>query len=140
MSKRIPLLSLLLAAFLASAGCGNGSVGKQPAIVQPASSAEQRPLGVTGVPIDPAKKTVLVVNAPSQAVSPQQSMSQLQSEQQKTEAKLAKLMKSYSGNINNAKTKDKLTKEMSGQLEDYKRQSLELYRLQRAQRQVASSE
>jgi hypothetical protein len=117
-------------------GCGRGpATAHQPVAIELAKSAEQRPVGATGVPIDASKKTVVVSAAPPTG-TPQQMKMQLQAQQQKTEAQLAKLMNSYSGNINNSRAKEKLTLEMSGQMEAYKRQALSLYRMQRAEPQA----
>ena len=95
------------------------------------AAAEQRSLGVTGVPIDPSKKTVHVEKAPGKAKKSRQSTAQLRSQQTKTQARLAKHIENYSGNIHNAQGKEKLTAEMAGDLDAYKRQSLELYKMQR---------
>jgi len=132
-------MAVLFAVIATASGCGRASSNKQPIPAQSAQQADPRPVGVTGIPIDPAKKEVVVVNAPTQAASPQQMVAQMHQQHEKTEAQLNKLMKDYAGNIHNAKTKDKLAQEMSGQLEVYKRQSLELYKVQRAQGQTAST-
>lgn len=97
---------------------------------QSTAASEQRPLGATGVPIDPAKKTVHVGNALGKTQKPKQTTAQLRAQQAKTHSRLAKHIESYSGNIDNVRGKEKVTTEMAGDLETYKRQSLELYKRQ----------
>ena len=119
--------AVMMCMTLMLAAAASGADSSLPSTAAP----EQRPLGASGVPIDPAKKTVHVVNASGKSQKPKQTAAQLRAQQAKTHARLAKHIENYSGNINNAEGKEKLTTEMAGDLEAYKRQSLELYKMQR---------
>lgn len=127
------LLALGLTMAMAGTGCGSGSSDKVPvpATTTPAT-AEQRQLGATGVPIDPDKKTVVVVVPPGEAKTSEQRLAQLQAESKKTEVRLSKLINNYSNNVDNAKSKAKLSADMSKDLDTYKHQSLQLFKAQQA--------
>lgn len=128
------LLAVGVTMALIGTGCGSGSSNKTPpvpAVTTPAT-AEQRPVGATGVPIDPDKKTVVVVVPPGEAGTREQQLVQLQVENKKTEARLSKLIDNYSKNVDSAKTKSKVSADMSKDLDAYKQQSLQLFKAQQA--------
>ena len=135
--KRGLLLVLGATMVAAGSGCGSGSSNKAPVPATTAPPATEQPqMGATGVPIDPAKKTVVVVVPPGgEAKTREQQLVQLQAENKKTEERLSKLIASYSDNVDNAKSKAKLSADMSKDLEAYKHQSLQLFKAQQAQAQ-----
>ncbi len=116
---------------LGLAACGQDSPPREGAAsAPPAITAEERQVGATGIPIDPTQKTVVVVTPPGAARTPQEQMTELQAQNARTEAQIAARMQTYSGNLGSAETKDRVAGQMSDDLEAYKQQSLEIYRLQ----------
>lgn len=122
--------TIALALILALMGCGGGSTDQEAATSPPAVSVEEPQVGVTGIPIDPSQKTVVVVTPPGAARSPQQQMSELQAQNTRTEAQIAARMQTYSGNLGNAEVRNRVASQMDDDLEAYKKQSLEMYKLQ----------
>ncbi|MHB8744263.1 MAG: hypothetical protein ACYC9L_14215 [Sulfuricaulis sp.] len=113
------------------AACDSRSTSKTTAQhSQSTTATAPHPVGATGVPIDPSKKTVHMINAPVRAPVAGHDIVQLQAQHATTNVQLTKLIKNYSENIGNAKKKETLTKEMAKDLETYKHQSLELYKKQ----------
>jgi hypothetical protein len=101
------------------------------AAVKQNNESDLRAVGATGVPIDPSRKTVLVVVPPGEILEPDKHVARLEQQHEKTQADLTKLMKSYARNLSNSQSKQKLGAQMADDLEAYKRQSLELYQVQR---------
>ena len=125
------VLGLGLGLVMGLAGCGPGATDQQGAAdALPAIAGEEHQVGATGIPIDPSQKKVVVVTPPGSARTPQQQMSELQAQNARTEARIATGMKTYSGNLGNAEARDRVASGMNDDLEAYKKQSLELYKLQ----------
>lgn len=136
-----PKMCALLAVALAVSSCDSGSSDPSAdgAAAQPASeetaavSASEPAVGATGVPIDPAAKTVLIVNAPAVvSLSAQNRVAGLGAQQAETQRKIGRFMEGYARSLDDPAAKDRLVEQNAADLEVYKRQSLELYNAQRA--------
>lgn len=97
----------------------------------PTITPDEPQKGATGIPIDPSKKDVVIVTPSGAARTPQESMQELQVQNAKTGAAIDAHMRTYSENLHDPDTKARVAKEMADDLETYKRQSLEMYRLQK---------
>ena len=120
-------------ALLLMGGCDSGSHSHAKVkvnIPQEKAAADTRPLGANGLAIDPTKKKVIVVNAPSYGHGVDKKIAGLKAQHAKTGEKLTKMIGKYSRNIGNSASSAKIAAEMDKDLEVYKRQSLELYKTQ----------
>lgn len=120
----------------ALAGCGgHPDDGAKQTRLQVEKQAANSGLQMSGRPeaplIDPRKKSVVILAAPSapQLVARQQA--QIAAEHEKVETKIHDLMDSYATNLRDAKSREKYREQIAQQLDTYKRQSLQLYLLQR---------
>lgn len=143
MRKSLFFTTIIAAAL---AGCGSHPEdGAKQTRLQVEQSDASRGLQASGRPeapfIDPQKKSVVVLAAPSapQLVAHQQA--QIAAEHEKVETKIHDLMDSYSSNLRDPKSRAKYQEQIAQQLDTYKRQSLQLYLLQRqAERTGAASQ
>jgi hypothetical protein len=145
MTMRIAPLALTAVAFLlVLAGCGKspdeGAKQTRVKVEEPSVDGGLKPSGRPEAPlIDPQKKKVVVLAAPSAPQLASRQEAQLATEQDKTELQIHELMDSYSNNLGNPASKAKYEEQIGQQLETYKRQSLQLYKMQR-QAQLAARE
>lgn len=134
---------LSVVAAVALAGCGKspeeGAKQTRLKVEEPgvngglvASGRPEAPL------IDPQKKTVVVLAAPSAPQLAGRQEAKLAAEHEKVEGRIQDLMNNYSSNLGDAAGKAKYEEQIGQELETYKRQSLQLYKLQR-QAQLAAS-
>lgn len=120
-----------LAIILGLTGCSPGCTDQRDAAkTLPAVTDEEQQVGVTGIPIDPSRKTVVVVTPPGAARDAQEQMSELKAQNARTEARLASQMNAYAGHLADGGARDRIAGQMHEDLEAYKKQSLELYKLQ----------
>jgi hypothetical protein len=118
------------------AGCGKspdeGAKQTRLKLEEPGVNGGLNPSGRPEAPlIDPEKKSVVVLAAPS---APQLAMRQeakLVAEQEKVEGQIHSLMDGYADNLGNSASKAKYGEQITQELETYKRQTLQLYKLQR---------
>jgi hypothetical protein len=133
---RTLIVAIIVAAASGLTGCGpspdEGAKRTQVKLEESAAGAGLNPSGRAEAPwIDPQKKTVTVLAPPSapQLVAKQEA--QLVAERTKVETHIHDLMEGYASNLRNPSSKAKYQEEIAQQLEDYKRQTLQLYKLQR---------
>jgi hypothetical protein len=100
----------------------------------PAIAADAPQVGATGIPIDPDKKKVVVITPSGAERTREQAMAELQAQNAKTGAEIAARMQTYSENLDSNEAKARLAAEMADDLDAYKKQSLEMYKLQQAPR------
>jgi hypothetical protein len=86
--------------------------------------------------IDPQKKSVIVLAPPSAPQLAERQQAQVAAERAKVEAHIHDLMDGYAANLGNPAGKAKYQEEIGQQLETYKRQTLQLYKLQRQNEQA----
>jgi hypothetical protein len=131
----IVTVSNALLASTSLVGCGpspdSGAKQTQVRIEQPARSNGSLLPGGSAAATETPKNTVVVLAAPSAPQLVAQQQAKLAGEREKVEAQLQELMGSYANNLGNAAGKAKYGEQITQQLEIYKRQSLQLYKLQR---------
>jgi hypothetical protein len=102
--------------------------------------APQPDLNASGRPeapwIDPQKKTVTVLAPPSAPQLVERQQAQLADERSKVETRIHDLMDDYSANLRNPASKAQYQEQIAQQLETYKRQTLQLYKLHRQNEQA----
>lgn len=135
------LIAIVVSAASGLAGCGpspdEGAKRTQVQLEENAPGAGLNPSGRPDAPwIDPQKKTVTVLAPPSAPQLAERQEAQLIAERTKVDAHIHDLMDGYSGSLRNPASKAKYQTEIAQQLETYKRQTLELYKLQRANEQA----
>jgi hypothetical protein len=81
---------------------------------------------------DASRHTVLVVAPPSAPLLVQKQQAKLEADREVTETQIHGLMDHYSDNMRNPAEKAKYQEQISQQLDAYKRQTLQLYKLQQA--------
>lgn len=112
-------------------GCSPGCTDQRDvAKTLPAVTDEQQQVGVTGIPIDSDRKTVVVVTPPGAARNPQDQMSELKAQNARSEARITSQMETYAGQLADTGAKGRIASQMNEDLEAYKKQSLEMYKLQ----------
>lgn len=118
----------VLCTALGLAGCG-AKPPAQSTVSAPQANPEGFEMGVTGIPIDPRKKTVVILTAPGAARTPAEQMSKLQAQNVRTQAQIASRMKAYSRSLGSPESRQRQAAAMAGDLEAYKQQSLQMYKL-----------
>lgn len=129
MSMTMLRATAVLFATLGLAGCG-AKPPAQSTVNAPQANPEGLEMGVTGIPIDPRKKTVVILTAPAAARTPAEQMSQLQVQNARTQAQIASRMQAYSRSLGSSGSRQRQAAAMAGDLEAYKQQSLQMYKLQ----------
>ena len=122
-------------------GCGpspdEGAKRTQVRLEESEPAAGLIPSGRAEAPlIDPQKKTVTVLVPPSAPQLVERQEAQLAAERTNVEEHIHDLMDGYSANLRNPASKAKYREEIAQQLETYKRQTLQLYKLQRQNEQA----
>jgi hypothetical protein len=132
------LLAVAFAFALTACGKNPDDGAKQTKLV-----LEQPPhadLNASGRPeapwIDPQKNTVVVLAAPSAPQLVERQQTQLAAERGKVETHIHDLMDGYAANLRNPAGKAKYQEEIAQELATYKRQTLQLYKLQRQSEQA----
>ena len=137
-TKACTLIAAAIALSLAACGKSPDAGAKQTKLIL--EEAPHPDLNASGRPeapwIDPQKKTVVVLAPPSAPQLVARQEAQIVAERDKVEAHIHDLMDGYSNNLRNPAGKAKYQEEISQQLETYKRQTLQLYKLQRQNEQT----
>jgi hypothetical protein len=139
----IGVIALVAAATLAGCGKSPGEGAKQTKleVEEPGVNGGLIPSGRPEAPlIDPQKKTIVVLAAPSAPQLAGREEAKLATDHEKVEGRIQDLMTRYSGNLGNAAGKAKYEEQIGEELETYKRQSLQLYKLKRAAQLAASGD
>ena len=128
-------LLLAIVAVAVASGCGPGpDEGAKRTQVKLDESAPGNGLNPSGRPeapwIDPQKKTVTVLAPPSAPQLVAREEAQVVADRAKVEAHIQDLMSGYASNLRNPGSRTKYQQEIAQQLETYKRQTLQLYKLQ----------
>jgi hypothetical protein len=128
-------LLLVIVAAAVAGGCGPGpDEGAKRTQVKLEESAPGNGLNPSGRPeapwIDPQKKTVTVLAPPSAPQLVAREEAQVVAERAKVEAHIQDLMAGYASNLRNPTGKAKYRDQIAQELETYKRQTLQLYKLQ----------
>jgi hypothetical protein len=136
---------IVAAAFcLGLAACGkNPDEGaKQTKVILEQEAAPEQ-LNASGRPeaplIDPQKKTVVVLVPPSAPLLVERQQAKLMAERDKVETQIHGLMDDYNDSMRNPASKAKYQEQIAQQLETYKRQSLELFKLQQQAARTAAN-
>jgi hypothetical protein len=134
MRKTVLLIAAaLVAAGLAGCGKSPDTGAKQTRLKLEADSHNgMHPSGRPEAPfIDPSRKTVVVLAAPSAPQLVAREAARITGERDKVESQIHGLMSDYTANLHSTANKTKYAEQISQQLETYKRQTLQLYLLQR---------
>ena len=129
------------AAALGLAGCSKSpDAGAKQTRLEVKEASVNGGLNPSGRPeapfIDPAKKTVVVLAAPSAPQLTSREEAKITADQQKVDARIHTLMNSYADNLGSTR-KDKYGEQITQELDTYKRQSLQLFKLQQQSAQAA---
>ena len=138
-SKMIALLAA--AAAVALAGCSKspdaGAKQTRLKVEEPSVNGGLNPSGRPEAPlIDPAKKTVVVLAAPSAPQLAAREEARIVADREKVEGRIHTLMNSYADNLGSTR-KDKYGEQITQELDTYKRQSLQIFKLQQQAAQTA---
>jgi hypothetical protein len=136
------LFLLAVAATVAIAACSKSpDAGAKQTRLELKDHDAGRDLHASGRPeapfIDPQKKNVVVLAAPSAPQLLARQEAKVGAEREKVETKIHGLMDGYASNLGNPNGKEKYQQQIAEQLQTYKRQSLELFLMQRQAAQVA---
>ncbi len=132
---------LAAAAALGLAGCGKspdaGAKQTRLKVEEPNVNGGLNPSGRPEAPlIDPGKKTVVVLAAPSAPQLASREEAKIVSDREKVEGRIHSLMNSYAENLGSER-KDKYGEQITQELDAYKRQSLQIFKLQQQSAQAA---
>ena len=135
------IITVLIAAGLA--GCGkhpdDGAKHTRLKVEENAANGGLHPSGRPEAPlIDPTKKAVVVLAAPSAPQLVARQEARVEADRAKTESQIHDLMDGYTSNMQNPTAKRKYEQQIAQQLDTYKRHSLELYQLRRNAAAVAN--
>ncbi len=109
------------------------AVEQAPAVtISEESSNPVVAVGATGLPIDPAAKTVIVVSAPGVvSASAAKRVADLEAQQRSTQTRLDHFVSEYQESLDDPAARERLVEGRAADFETYKAQSLELYKAQR---------
>jgi hypothetical protein len=133
------LIAVAIAFGLAACSGKNPGDGAQQTklILEEPPHHDLNPSGRPEAPwIDPQKKSVVVLAPPSAPQLIERQAAQLAAERSKVETHIHDLMDGYASNLRNPAGKAKYQEEIGQQLETYKRQTLQLYKMQRQNEQA----
>ena len=132
------LLAVAIAFALAACGKSPDDGAKHTKLIL--EQPQHADLNASGRPeapwIDPQKNTVVVLAPPSAPQLAERQQVQLAAERGKVETHIHDLMDGYAANLRNPAGKAKYQEEIAQQLATYKRQTLQLYKLQRQNEQA----
>jgi hypothetical protein len=142
MRTSIFLVAIVVAAALAGCG-GHPDDGAKQTRLQVEQHDANGGLQRSGRPeaplIDPEKKSVVVLAAPSAPQLAARQQAQITAEHEKSESRIHDLMEGYTNNLRDTKNREKYREQIAQQLETYKRQSLQLYLMQRQADRAAAA-
>jgi len=138
MNIRILLaMSVCTSVLVLTSGCGGGggsSSAAKNANVPPKVTQDAPPIGASGEPIDPTKKTIVVEGEIAEAAPVEQNLADLQQASAATTQQIRSQIDSYAADIHSGGSTANMSEALSADLDDYKSQALQTFK---AQRQLA---
>lgn len=131
MSNRT-VIALALAAAVLLASCGKSPDEGARHSNRVIEDSRSRAIGVGPAVPDTPRHTVLVVAPPSAPQLAEKQQAKIEADREVTETQIHGLMDRYSENLRNPAEKAKYQEQISRQLDTYKRQTLQLYKMQQA--------
>jgi len=127
-------MSVCASALLLMGGCGGGgatSSATKNANVLPKVTQDAPPIGASGEPIDPTKKTIVVEGEVPEAAPVDQNLADLQQASAATAQQIRGQIDSYAADIHSGGSTANMSEALSADLDDYKSQALQTFKAQR---------